>query len=228
MSKTLAVCCLALSFAFVVSASDWDKRTVVTLHEPLIVAGVPVVTLEPGKYVMRLLNSSSNRHIVQIFNERQDKLFTTVLAIPNYQLEPNGKTIFAFWETPPGNPTALRAWFYPGDNFGQEFVYPKGLAAMIAQQAGATVIATPAQTEAELQTAPLAEINKAGEEKPVPEEAVAALAPGLPPLAFAPPLAATPVELPKTASPIFAIGLVGLLALIAGATLRFRVRATNH
>ncbi|MGA2877425.1 MAG: hypothetical protein ABSG13_00585 [Bryobacteraceae bacterium] len=229
MSKALAVCCLALSFAFVVSASDWDKRTVITLHEPLIVAGVPVVTLEPGKYVMRLLNSPSNRHIVQIFNEREDQLFTTVLAIPNYQLEPNGKTIFSFWETPPGNPAALRAWFYPGDNFGQEFVYPKGLAAKIAREAGATVIATPAQTEAELKTAPLAEINKAGEEKPVPEEALAALAPGLPPLAIAPPLEPTPVTLPKTASPFFAVGLAGLLALITGAALRFAAwRAANR
>jgi len=227
MSKALAVCCLALSFAFVVSASDWDKRTVITLHDPLIVAGVPVVTLEPGIYVMRLLDSPSNRHIVQIFNEREDKLFTTVLAIPNYRLEPKDKTGFVFWETPAGNPNALRAWFYPGDNFGQEFVYPKGLAAKIAQEAGSTVIATPAQTEAELKSAPLEEVNKAGEEKPVPEEAVAALAPGLPPLAYAPPL--EPTELPKTASPIFAVGLAGMLALMAGAALRFAVpRATNR
>jgi hypothetical protein len=229
MSKALGVCCLALSFALVVSGSDWDKRTVITLQEPLIVAGVPVVTLEPGTYVMRLVNSPSNRHIVQIFNEREDKLFTTVLAIPNYQLEPKDKTGFAFWETPAGNPPALRAWFYPGDNFGQEFVYPKGLAAKIAQEAGTTVIATPAQTEAELKTAPLEEVNKAGEEKPVPEEALAALAPGLPPLAYAPALEPTPITLPKTASPIFAIGLAGLLALMAGVTLRFAVpRATNR
>jgi hypothetical protein len=219
MSKTIAVCCLALSFAFVATADEWDKRTVITVNQPMMVAGVPVVTLEPGKYVMRLLNSPSNRHIVQIFNEREDRLFTTVLAIPNYQLEPNGKSIFSFWETPPGNPPALRAWFYPGDNFGQEFVYPKGLAAKIAQEAKTTVIATPAQTEAELKTAPLAEINKAGEEKPVAEESLAALAPGLPALA---PLEPTPVTLPKTASPIFAIGLAGFLALIAGAALRFR------
>lgn len=228
MSKALAVCCLALSFAFVVSASDWDKRTVITLHEPLMVAGVPVVTLEPGTYVMRLLNSPSNRHIVQIFNKREDQLFTTVLAIPNYQLEPKDKTGFAFWETPAGNPNALRAWFYPGDNFGQEFVYPKGLAAKIAQEAGTTVIATPAQTEAELKTAPLAEINKAGEEKPVPEEEIAALAPDLPPLTLAPPLEPTPLTLPKTASPIFAIGLAGLLALMAGVTLRFALPRATH
>ena len=50
---------------------------------------------------------------------------TTILAIPNYRLQPTGKTVFTFWETPPGQPKALRAWFYPGDNFGQEFAYPK-------------------------------------------------------------------------------------------------------
>ncbi len=105
-------------------------------------------------------------------------------------------------------------------------MYPKGLAAKVAEEAGATVIETPAKTEAELKTAPLEEINRAGEEKPVPEDKVAALAPGLPPLAFAPPLEPTPVELPKTASPIFAIGLAGLLALIMGASLRFRVGRT--
>jgi hypothetical protein len=91
------------------------------------------------------------------------------------------------------------------------------------------VIATPAQTEAELKTAPLAEINKAGEEKPVPEEALAALAPGLPPLALAPPLEPTSVTLPKTASPFVAVGLAGLIALIMGGALRFAVsRVTNR
>lgn len=239
MSRTfLAVWCLLLSFALIVSASEWDKRTVITLNEPLIVAGIPAVTLEPGKYVMRLLDSSSNRHIVQIFNEREDKLFTTVLAIPNYRLEPKDKTALSYWETPRGNPGALRASFYPGDNFGQEFVYPKGLAAKIAHEAGATVLATPAETEVELRTAPLTEIDKSGEEKPVVEEALAATTPepALVAAATAPEPAAAPspasqvvpAELPGTASPYFALGLVGLLVLITGATLRFAVSRTPN
>ena len=124
----LAACCLALSFALVVSASDWDRKSVVTINEPLIVAGSPVVTLEPGTYVLRLLDSSAEHSVVQILNEREDKLFTTVLAVSNYRLKPKDKTALSYWETPSGNPKALHAWFYPGDNFGQEFVYPKGLA----------------------------------------------------------------------------------------------------
>jgi hypothetical protein len=232
MSKTLIAVCLLSSFATAVYASDADKRTVITINEPLIVAGVPVVTLEPGTYVMLLVESYSDRHIVQIFNERQDKLFTTVLAVPNYRLDANtGKTKLAFWETPAGNPRALRAWFYPGDNFGQEFVYPKGLAAKVAREAGATVLETPAQTEAELRTAPLVEITKEGQENPFVEEALLEPEPPGPapePAAAEPAPAPAPEaavaiteSLPATASPFFAIGLAGLFALILGVGLRY-------
>jgi hypothetical protein len=95
---------------------------VITVNEPL---QVPGATLEPGKYVFKLADSQSNRHIVQIFNEDESQVIATILAIPNYRLQPTGKTEIELWETPKGSPQALRAWFYPGDNFGQEFSYPK-------------------------------------------------------------------------------------------------------
>ncbi len=95
------------------------------MNEPI---QVPNKVLPPGTYVMKLLDSPSDRHIVQIFNADENHLFTTILAIPNYRIQPTGKTVFTFWETPPGQPKALRAWFYPGDNFGQEFAYPKSAA----------------------------------------------------------------------------------------------------
>jgi len=229
MSRSLIAVCLLSSFASAVYASEWDKKTVITLNEPLIVAGVPVVTLEPGTYVIRLVDSSSDRHIVQIFNKRQDKLFTTVLAIPNYRAEPTENAAFSVWETPGGNPRALRAWFYAGERDGEEFVYPKGLAARIARESASTVVATPAQTEAELETLPLTEFNKAGEEEPFVEEALAEPAPAPvevaaaepePALEFAPVAEAAPEALPATASPFFTLGLAGLLTLILGVSLR--------
>ena len=209
-------------------ASDYDKRTVVTFNEPVMIAGVPVVTLEPGQYVIKLVNHDHSRNIVQVFNEREDKLFTTVLAIPNYRLFPKDKTTFGFWETPRGNPIALRAWFAPGDNWGQEFVYPKGLAAKMARDTGETVLTSPAETVAELETAPVTEVTKTGEEQPLeaaftapvpetiaPEPAVTEVAVAEP----APEPAAEPVALPATGSPYFMIGLGGLLAMAAGLTL---------
>src|SRR5215210_898160 len=131
-------------------ADQWNKKTYITINESI---QVPGKTLQPGRYVMRLLESQSNRHIVQIFNEREDQLQTTVLAIPNYRLQPTGKTEFQWWETPAGQPRALRAWFYPGDNFGQEFAYPKNEAVRIAATTATNVPTTYAETEAELATA---------------------------------------------------------------------------
>lgn len=35
-------------------------------------------------------------------------------------------------QAPPNEPQALEAWFYPGDNTGQQFVYPKRKAAELS------------------------------------------------------------------------------------------------
>ncbi|HYO79872.1 MAG TPA: hypothetical protein VES20_00600 [Bryobacteraceae bacterium] len=156
-----AASCLGLLAFVPASADQWNKRTIITVGEPI---QVPGKVLQPGKYVMRLMDSPSNRHIVQIFNEREDQLQTTVLAIPNYRLQPTGNTEFQWWETPAGQPRAMRAWFYPGDNFGQEFAYPKNEASSIAASNTANVPTTYAQTEAELATARVGTIDRAGTE----------------------------------------------------------------
>ncbi|HUS07479.1 MAG TPA: hypothetical protein VMZ52_14325 [Bryobacteraceae bacterium] len=160
---TAAACLSLASFTIAPSAlaDTWNKKTILTVSEPI---QVPGKVLQPGKYVMRLLDSPSNRHIVQIFNEREDQLQTTILAIPNYRLQPTGKTTFQWWETPVGQPKALRAWFYPGDNFGQEFAYPKNMSVQIAQYTKQTVPTTYAENEAELSTARVGTVDRAGTE----------------------------------------------------------------
>ncbi|MBZ5673772.1 MAG: hypothetical protein LAP61_05955 [Acidobacteriia bacterium] len=225
--KTVPVLGSLLLLGGMLLASNYDKRTEITFNEPVMIAGVPVVTLEPGKYVVRLMNHDHNRNIVQVFNEREDHLFTTVLALPNYRLFPKDKTTFSFWETPKGNPPALRAWFSAGDNWGQEFVYPKGLAAIVARDAGQTVLSSPAETIAELETAPVTQVTKTGEEQPLeeaytaPAAEPAAAEPAPVEVAVAEPApAAEPTALPATGSPFFAIGLIGLMAAAAGLTLR--------
>src|SRR3984885_7597367 len=130
---------LGVALAPSARADEWNKLTIMTVNEPI---QVPNQVLPPGTYVVKLLDSPSDRHIVQIFDRDQKHLFTTILAIPNYRIQPTGKTVFTFWETPPGQPKALRAWFYPGDNFGQEFAYPKSAAVQIAAVAHESVLTT--------------------------------------------------------------------------------------
>lgn len=188
-------------------ADEWNKLTTMTVNEPI---QVPNKVLPPGTYVIKLLDSPSDRHIVQIFDKDQKHLQTTILAIPNYRIQPTGKTTFTFWETPPGQPKALRAWFYPGDNFGQEFAYPKSAATQIAAVAHEPVPTTEATQPAEL---PKAEVTQT---QPEPQQEVAQNTPPPAPEAApapAPEPAPAPRELPKTSSPYPLIGLAGVLSL---------------
>jgi len=190
-------------------ADEWNKLTVITVNEPI---QVPNKVLPPGTYVFKLLDSPSDRHIVQIFTKDQNHIETTILAIPNYRLQPTGKTVLTFWETPPGQPKALRAWFYPGDNFGQEFAYPKSAAVQIAAVSHQPVPTTEATKPAELPQAEVAQTQPEPQQEaqnnppPPPPQQEAAPAP-------VPAPAPAPQELPKTASPYPLIGLAGVFSL---------------
>ncbi len=99
-------------------ADEWNKKTVITTHQPIQIQGK---VLEPGKYVMKLLDSPSDRHILQIYDVYETKLEMTILADPAYRLEPTGDTRFTFSEMREGQAPALRTWFYPGDSSGLKF-----------------------------------------------------------------------------------------------------------
>jgi hypothetical protein len=199
-------------------ADAWNKKTVLRVNETI---QVPNKVLPPGKYVIRLLNSPVNRNVVQIFNGDETELQTTILAIPNYRLQPTDKTVFTFWEMPAGQPKALRAWFYPGDNFGHEFAYPKTKAVTIAAATHAEVLVTEAEKSAELTTAPVERVTEQGKEEPVVEAQPPAPAPVAPAATTeAKPAPAPKPELPKTASPYPFIGLAGLVSLAVFAVLR--------
>lgn len=195
---------LGIALAPSARADEWNKLTTITVNQPI---QVPNKVLPAGTYVIKLLDSASDRHIVQIYNAAQNHLETTILAIPNYRLQPTGKTVFTFWETPPGQPKALRAWFYPGDNFGQEFAYPKSAAVQIAAASHQPVPTTEATEAAQL---PEAQVTQT----PPPQEEAQNTPPPPPPAPEAAPAPApAPQELPKTASPYPLIGLAGVLSL---------------
>ena len=74
----------------------------------------------PGRYVMKLLDSQSNRQILHDADET--KLEMTILASPAFRLDPTGDTRLTLYdEEANGRGRALHTWFYPGDNSGLEF-----------------------------------------------------------------------------------------------------------
>ena len=121
--------CLVMLAVLVARADEYNKKTVVTFNGPV---EIPGKVLPAGTYVFKLFDSDSDRTIVQIWNKDETQLIATVLAIPDYRLTPADNPIITFEERAQGSPPAIRAWFYPGDNYGFEFVYPKTRATELA------------------------------------------------------------------------------------------------
>jgi hypothetical protein len=132
----LAVSALASMVATSARADEWNKKTVLTFSQPV---EIPGRVLPAGTYTFKLADSMIDRHIVQIFNADGSDIVATVMTIPDYRLISTDKTVIKFGEVPAGSPEAIRAWFYPGNTIGQEFVYPKPRATQLALASKAAV-----------------------------------------------------------------------------------------
>jgi hypothetical protein len=210
-----------MAFGAVAHADEWNKQTTITVDQTI---AVPGTTLPAGTYIFKLVDSQSNRNIVQVMNPRQDHVYATVIAINNYRMEPKGHTVFTFYEVPAGQPQPVRAWFYPGDNYGQEFVYSKHQMQEFARVETPAII-MPAATP---QPAPEPEaVAVAAEPSSVIEPPAAAPAPEIavnepPPAPFVNPTPApTPAPvMPQTSSNIPLLALLGLVSVSAAAGLK--------
>jgi len=207
---------VALAFPFSVDAQTWNKRTIVKFSQTIEIPGVGQKFLPAGTYVFKLVDSLSNRDIVQIFNENETHVFATILTIANYRLKATDETVMTFRERPAGQPEAIRAWFYPGANWGQEFVYPKARAVELAKVTQQPVLYVPSEVATEmakpvpveaLKQAPIMAVTPRGEEVEIAQVVEP------PPVQTA---SARPPVLPQTASPLPLFGLIGLLSLGAG------------
>jgi LPXTG-motif cell wall-anchored protein len=161
---------------------DYNRKTTVTFSGPVEIPGVHLKgysVLPAGTYVFKLMNSTVNRHIVQIFSADEKKIYATILAIPNTRVQRTDKTVITFRERPNGEPPALRAWWYPDAAWGDEFVYPKARAKEIAQATNTPVLGnsdesapsevgelqTPTASEtSQMNSAPVVAYNPAGDE----------------------------------------------------------------
>jgi hypothetical protein len=231
----LMVFCLGvfvLSVPLVAKADEWNMRTTMTFNQPV---EVPGMVLKPGTYVFQLADSPSDRNVVQIFNADQTHLYENLLAIPAYRLEPTDKTVVTFKERAAGEPAAIATWFYPGADSGVEFLYPETKATSVAAER-AKPAATPEQPSVappQTQPKPASVATQASRPSAQAQSAVAPV-PKQEPVQIAQantlpkpeatstqeavrPQKQLPKELPKTASPLPLLGLLGLMSLGASA-----------
>jgi hypothetical protein len=203
-------------------ADNWNQKTTFTFSGPV---EIPGQALPAGTYVFKLADSSANRNIVQVFSKNEKHLYGTFLAIPDARLKPAGRPIITFDETPSGSPQAVRAWFYPGENYGHQFVYPKPKAVALAKANNTPVPSMPAEMAANT-TKPAASMQ-APEVVAMSQAPLKAQKPNEEEVEIAEVFIAVeatqqlPASLPATGSPVPLIGLIGMLSLAAALGFRF-------
>lgn len=133
--------CLLLTCALWVPqahADQWNQATKLTFNQPV---EIPGRVLAAGTYWFTLTQGDTDRNLVEIWNNDRQHLVTTVMTIPDMRMHHIGRISIKFErEHPTGTPEALRAWFYPGDSYGHEFVYPESQARKIAKETGRPVL----------------------------------------------------------------------------------------
>ena len=171
MRLVKALCCavaLTVMIAPGARADEWNKKTILTFSGPV---QIPGATLPAGSYVFKLADIPGNRHVVQVFDKDETKIYTTMLAIPNERLEASDKPIVLFSERASGSPQAVKVWYYPGERIGNEFVYPKSQAIKIAKETHQSVLAmnddttianTAGEIPVEMKTAALGRFDESG------------------------------------------------------------------
>jgi hypothetical protein len=234
-----ALCCAAALTAIMAPgarADEWNKKTVLTFSGPV---QIPGATLPAGSYVFKLADIPGNRHVVQVFDKDEKKIYTTMLAVPNQRMEPSDKPIVLFSERASGSPQAVKVWYYPGETIGNEFVYPKAQAMKIARDTHTRVLAmnnetknttTAGEIPVEMKSAALGYFDEDGNwvsdtEKPVVTSTAPAPAPTMARADTTGTSGARPARkhLPRTSSSLALFELISGLSLAGG----FAVRAVR-
>jgi LPXTG-motif cell wall-anchored protein len=171
-----------------------QRTTKLTVSEPTEVSGT---ILQPGNYTLKVLDFKGGKVQVQVTDDNDSKVFATVTAVRmrrnlNTNQQQAEQTQFTY-TTANGHP-ALSTWFYPGDEWGEQFESGKATWTVAENKAG-TMTQTPIESKS-------AELSEAPAPAPIAETPAPSNEP-----------APAPAELPKTASDLPLIGLVGLIAL---------------
>jgi hypothetical protein len=133
----------AALFASAAQAQPEDKRTYFTFSGPI---ALPSVTLPAGRYLFRIVDTTTSRKVIQVLSDDQKKPFTMVNTIPDTRRDAPKDATVAFYESARGTPAAVKSWWYPGETIGYQFIYPRGQAKQIAKATGQPVLTTKAES----------------------------------------------------------------------------------
>ena len=146
--KSIAVmfCLMLATVAFVPAAhaGQWSERTELSFNDPV---EVPGRVLPAGTYWFVLSSDQSDGNIVEIFDAKQNKVFSTLMTVPTLRRHATSKTEIVFVKRH-NSPDALWKWYYPGRRTGHEFTYPTHEEAQLRRDAKRVVLSEPMSSTA--------------------------------------------------------------------------------
>jgi len=184
MLKVSHVLCAAATlacFAVGAKADEANKLVNLTFSAPV---QIPGRVLPAGSYQFKLAIPEGDRRVVQV-TSRQDpnnksansydkNLSVLLLTIPDQRAKPSNDPVVMFNERPAGEPPAVKVWFYPGETYGYEFVYPKDQAIKIAKAIHAPVAAIADNTSSDADSLAKAKVTHIDENGRVEDNAASA------------------------------------------------------
>lgn len=222
--------CAVTAFSAIVAsgvagAQTASKRTFLTFSGPV---SLPGISLAAGTYTFEIANPDSGSRVIRVSDKDSRNVRGMFFAMPTQMAEPANDPVVRFAERPEGSPQAIKAWFYPGERTGFEFVYPRSQAVKIAKANHEKVLSY-ANEGPKTASAPVEEFKSARVERvdendqltPAPRPAPE-VAPSTPQQSSSSAVRAQGEEsrLPQTASPLALYELLSGLALAAGAGVR--------
>jgi hypothetical protein len=221
----------------ILRADEMDKKIIVSFNKPV---EIPNLVLDPGTYVFKLADHGNIPNVVQVFNEDETQIYASLLTISKYRDSVSDQPVFQLEERNQGKPMAIDAWFYPGENTGFEFVYSKESDVQSAAEPAGDLspdntAALPAPSEP-AEPAPQTESIETiriiaflmAPNVPLPTPEAASAISTAPSEAAVPSIAPQPKELPKTASNLPLLALLGLVSLGSAAILQATTRLSAY
>lgn len=187
---------------------------------------IPGATLEPGSYAIRIINRLSDRVILQI-DSKTGAVHSTFIGIPNNRIAKPSVRGPVQWSTPSDGPAYIKGWYLPGMSSVVEFVYPKVEALAIASSNPSKVPAVDPASEGKVADSTLSQNDMqlltlwllSVPQVQSGDQTASVKAERYEPASFASQKPAIKA-LPHTASNLPLIWLLGVLSLIAAASLR--------
>jgi hypothetical protein len=251
----LAIAAFSLVFSSKANAMVTDEQVTFTFNQPVEIPGM--VLPAGTYVFRVLDDITGDRNLIQVLDANQTHVFGTFMTVPARFVEAadwsrdRNKVYIRFAERPAGQPQAIEAWYAPavsandptnsminlrllannGMN-GHAFIYPKRKLVSVAKAAPAqpAPVAPPPQQEAAVVPQPAPEPAPAAEPTPAPAEEPLVAQNDTTEQQPAPEQQAAPEQpatLPKTASSLPLVGLMGLLSLTAAFGLLIATRRAS-